>query len=127
MIDITLLMQILTPALPILQMVGNKATESAAQKAGGDLWEKVWKKLSPKVEADAAAKKAIEKAAKEPENADRLSALKMALQDLLEEHPDLAKELAELVKDVKPEPTIQVKIHSQGDHNQNVGVNYGQM
>ena len=129
MLDIAVLLQILTPALPFLVKVGGKATEGAGQKIGEDVWAKakaVWIKLSPKVEADPVAKKAVEKVANDLENADRLTAAKLALQDLLEEHPDLAKELAELLRDAPTQADgIQVNQSVQGNQNQTIGVMQG--
>lgn len=129
MLDVAVLMQILTPALPFLIKVGEKATEGVGQKIGEDGWAKakaVWGKLSPKVEADPVAKKAVEKAANDLENTDRLTAAKLALQDLLEEHPDLAKELAELLKDAPTQADgIQVNQSVQGNQNQTIGVMQG--
>jgi uncharacterized protein YneF (UPF0154 family) len=98
--DITVLMQILAPALPFLLKAGDKALDGAITKIGEDSWGKakgVWSKLSPKVENDPAVKKAVEKVAADPENPDRQIALKVALTDLLDENPDLVKELVKLM------------------------------
>lgn len=129
MLDVAVLLQILTPALPFLVKVGGKASEGVGQKIGEDVWTKakaIWSKLSPKVDADPVAKKAVEKVANDLENADRLTAAKLALQDLLEEHPDLAKELAELLKDAPTQADgIQVNQSVQGNQNQTIGVMQG--
>lgn len=129
MLDVAFLLQILTPALPFLVKVGGKASEGVGQKIGEDVWAKakaIWSKLSPKVDADPAAKKAVEKVANDLENADRLTAAKLALQDLLEEHPDLAKELAELLNDAPTQADrIQVNQSVQGNKNQTIGVMQG--
>jgi hypothetical protein len=99
--DFTVLIQILAPALPFLVKVGDKALDGAIAKMGEDSWEKakgLWSKLSPKVENDPSVKKAAEKVAADPENADRRTALKVALEDLLADHPDLMADLVKLME-----------------------------
>lgn len=99
--DVTALIQILAPALPFLVKVGDKALDGAITKMGEDSWDKakgLWSKLSPKVENDPVVKKAAEKVAADPDNTDRQTALKVALEDLLDEYPDLMAELVKLME-----------------------------
>jgi hypothetical protein len=130
MVDVALLLRFLAPALPFLLKVGDKAMDGAITKMGEDAWDRskrIWDKLLPKVEKYAVAKDAVTKVAMEPDNLDRQIVLKMALQDLLKNHPELGQDLANLLRDEKSLPSIAVEINSTGNHNVNVGVNYGQM
>jgi translation elongation factor EF-G len=105
MIDVIALTQLLSPFLPYLVKLGDKAAEEAAKKVGGDSWEKakaIWSKLHPKVEAKPAAQEAVADVASTPENEDALGALRQQLKKLIAEDPTLESEIAQLLAQTKP-------------------------
>ena len=109
---VTPLLALLVPHLPALL---NKATEDVvgegakkvvfgAVPAGVKaIWAKVW----PKVEKDPDAKSAAQKVAIDPENTKRLTALEMAIEDVLtnlaKQEPEWMAGLQELMEQNKPE------------------------
>ncbi|MDM9583670.1 CHAT domain-containing protein [Nostoc sp. GT001] len=100
--DISLLVRFLTPCLPFLLNVGNKAVEGASQKLGEDVWRKatvVWSKLQPKVEGKAAALEAAKDVANDPEDEDLQTALRVQLKKILEGEPTLAAEIAQILSE----------------------------
>jgi hypothetical protein len=128
MLDVETLMKVVVPALPFLYNARDKAIDGALKKMGEDSWglaKGVWAKLWPQVEVSPLVIAAIDGVLVEPDDADRQVVLKMALKDLLASNPELAKELAELLKSAKPLPTTQVNIKSKGDKNTIVGINHG--
>ncbi|NEP69028.1 hypothetical protein [Moorena sp. SIO3A5] len=103
--DSALLVKFLAPCLPFLLKAGNKVVEGALQTLGEDVWRKataVWGKLQPKLEVKPLAKGAVEELANSPDDPDALDVLQKQLKKLLEQEPELAKDLAELLKK-KPE------------------------
>jgi hypothetical protein len=85
--EITTLIAFLSPFLPFLLKLGDKAaekaTESAAGKFGEASWAKaqaVWEKLSPKVEAKESAKEAVLDVANAPEDEALANAIAQILQ-----------------------------------------------
>lgn len=93
--DVTLF---LTPFLPYLLKAGEKASEEAGKKLGGDAWDRakgLWGKLRPKVEAKPAAQEAVADAATEPKNEDAQASLRQQLRKLLAEDNDLAAEIGQ--------------------------------
>jgi hypothetical protein len=127
MIEMAVLLNLLAPAVPFLVGLSSKVGEGAAQSIGTDIWSQVKAKLGGKLAGHSIAQPAIAQLKQEPENANLQAMVQMALKDLLEKDQGLAAELGELLQGAKPTPTIQVEIESTGDHNKNVGVNYGQM
>ena len=116
MIDIAVLMQFLSPALPFLVKAGDKALDGAITKMGEDAWDTakaIWERLLPKVETDPTMKKAVEKAAIDPANVDRQTALRLAVQDFLEENPDLVSDLAQLLEEKLPAAGTEQKAVTQ--------------
>ncbi|MBD2458739.1 hypothetical protein H6G80_32345 [Nostoc sp. FACHB-87] len=100
--DIAILVKFLTPCLPFLMSVGNKAVEGASQKLGEDVWTKakaIWAKLQPKVETKPMAKGAAEELANSPNDADALDILQKQLKKLLDEDKALAAEIAGLMSE----------------------------
>ncbi|NEQ20288.1 MAG: hypothetical protein F6K28_13795, partial [Microcoleus sp. SIO2G3] len=68
--DVIALTAFLTPCLPFLMKVGQKAAESASGKMGEDSWntaKKIWDKLHPKIEAKEDAKNAAQQLAAKPD------------------------------------------------------------
>ena len=93
--DVTLF---LTPFLPYLLKVGEKAAEEAGKKLGGDAWDRakgLWGRLRPKVEAKPAAQEAVGDAVAEPKNEDAQATLRQQLRKLLAEDDDLAREIGQ--------------------------------
>jgi len=88
----------LTPFLPYLLKVGEKAAEEAGKKLGGDAWDRakgLWGKLRPKVEAKPAAQEAVADAATEPKNEDAQAALRLQLRKLLADDDELARAIGQ--------------------------------
>jgi transketolase len=124
--DIVALTALLTPCLPFLMKMGEKATESVAGKIGTDTWEtakKVWEKLHPKLEAKDDAKVAAEQVAAKPESEARKAVFQEELETLLKEHPDLVQEIAQILSESKPEVLSGLQINQtvRGDKNQVIG------
>jgi len=100
MVDVIILTKFLSPFLPYLLKLGDKAAEEAAKKLGGDAWEKVkaiWAKLHPKVEAKPSAQEALIDVAAAPDDEDALAALRQQLKKLLKEDPALSSEIGRLL------------------------------
>lgn len=88
---------VLAPCLPSLLSLGGVAASEAAKKVGADTWERaksLWAKLWPKAQATPEVKSAAEDAAKNPNDADALAALRHQLKKLLAEDQVLAAEVA---------------------------------
>ncbi|NEO15728.1 MULTISPECIES: hypothetical protein [unclassified Moorena] len=138
--DSTLLVKFLAPCLPFLLKAGNKVVEGALQTLGEDVWRKataVWGKLQPKLEAKPLAKGAAEELANSPDDPDALDALQRQLKKLLEQEPELARDLAELLKkkpkEITEKPgainaggdvlvgTNDQNLNMSGDRNVNIG------
>ncbi len=116
----------LTPFLPFLLKLGNKAAETAAGKFGEDAWTKakaVWEKLHPKVEAKAAAKEAATDLATTPEDEDLQTALRVQLKKLLEGDAALAEAIAQILQADAPDgtPGTQIVQTVTGNQNQVIG------
>ena len=58
--DITLLVGLLTPYLPFLLGLGQKAIEKGSEKLGEKGAEEIWQKLFPKIQAKQAAQEAVD-------------------------------------------------------------------
>lgn len=104
MVDVIALTAFLSPFLPFLKALGEKAAEEAGKKFGVDAWEKakaIWGKLLPKVEAKASAQEAAEDLAKAPEDEDAQAALRQQLKKLLNEDSNLANEISRLFKEAE--------------------------
>ncbi|NMG22685.1 hypothetical protein [Brasilonema bromeliae] len=117
MIDVIVLTKILSPFLPYLLKLGDKAAEEAAKKLGADSWEKakvIWVKLHPKVEAKPSAQEAVQDVAQAPEDEDALAALRQQLKKLLKEDPTLESELTRLLTEAEA-PQSRGNINIAGD------------
>ena len=109
---VTPLLGLLVPHLPGLVTKAAEAVvgEGAKKAVFGAVPEgvkEIWKRLRPKVQEDVTAKAAALKLADEPESAQRLAVLKVAIEDVLKElaakDPDLVVELKKLMEQNKPE------------------------
>ena len=105
MIDVAVLTAILSPFLPYLLKLGDKAAEKAAEQFGENTWnwaKKLWNKLKPKVTAKPTLKEAIEDVAAHPQDEDYQASLRVQLKKLLSQEPQLAREIALLMEN-KPQ------------------------
>ncbi len=113
----------LTPFLPYLLKVGEKAAEEAGKKLGGDAWERaktLWGKLRPGVEAKPAAKEAAQDAAAAPDDADARAALRHQLKKLLAEDPTLAADLTRLWEEAQA-AGVNVNVTAGGERSVAIG------
>lgn len=100
--DIITLTALLSPCLPFLMKLGEKAAESASGKIGEDSWntaKKIWDKLHPKIEAKEDAKIAAEQLAAKPESEARKAVFQEELETLLKENPGLAEAIAKIMQE----------------------------
>lgn len=124
--DIAALTALLSPYLPFLMKLGEKAAESASSKIGTDAWEtakKIWEKLHPKLEAKDDARAAAEQVAAKPESGDRKAVFQEELETLLKDNPDLAKAIAQIMAESSPSGTSGLQINQTvtGNENQAIG------
>ena len=124
---VTLLLGLLVPHLPALlntaaeDVVGEGAKKmvfGAVPVGVKALWAKVW----PKVETDPEAKSAADKVTIDPENAKRLTALEVAIEDLLtnlaKSEPEWVASLQELLKSAETEAVANTIVNVDGTDNQ---------
>jgi hypothetical protein len=131
MIDITTLSSFISPFLPHLFQLGekavNKAAESAASKFGEAGWKKaqdIWGELSPKVVVKPAALEAVTDVIDNPKDATYQTVLQVQLKKLLDQDPDLAKAIEQiLAAESDGIPGAQIIQNVIG--NQVIGQNYG--
>lgn len=129
MVDVIILTKFLSPFLPYLLKLGDKAAEEAAKKLAGDAWEKakaIWSKLKPKVEAKEEVKVGVQQVAAKPESADRQLVLREELETLLKENPDLEAAIAQIIESDSAASTI-TNINLQGQNTQSAGDNAKQI
>lgn len=124
--DIALLTAFLTPFLPALTQLGEKAAGKMAEKFGEDAWNKakaLWARLSPQVEAKEAAREAVTDLANAPEDEDLQTALRVQLKKLLDQNQALAVEVAQLFQADGPKgsPGTQIIQKVTGNQNQVIG------
>jgi hypothetical protein len=124
--DIAVLTALLTPCLPFLMKLGEKAAESVAGKIGTDTLEtakKVWEKLHPKLADKDDARVAAEQVAAKPESEARKAVFQEELETLLKEEPDLAKAIAQILADSSPAVMsgLQITQNVTGNQNQVIG------
>jgi hypothetical protein len=129
-VEIVTLTAFISPFLPFLLKLGEKAaeksTEAAAGKFGEAAWSKaqaVWEKLSPPIEAKEAAKETVIDVANHPEDKDLQVALKVQLKKLLEQDESLAKAIAQILQEDAPDgtPGTQIVQNVTGNQNQVIG------
>lgn len=128
--EIAALTAFLSPFLPFLLKLGEKAaekaTESAAGKFGEASWAKaqaVWNKLSPKVDAKESAKEAAVDVANAPEDEDLQVVLKIQLKKLLAQDEALANAIAQILQEDGSvgTPGTQIVQNVTGDRSQVIG------
>ncbi len=124
--DIALLTAFLTPFLPALTQLGEKAAGKMAEKFGEDAWNKakaIWGRLSPQLEAKEAAQEAVTDLANAPEDEDLQTALRVQLKKLLDQNQALAVAVAQLFQAPGPQatPATQITQRVTGNQNQVIG------
>jgi Flp pilus assembly protein TadD len=128
--DIVTLTAFISPFLPFLVKLGDKATakatETIAEKFSESAWTKaqaIWEKLSPKVEGKEAAKEAVADVANNPEDEESRIVLKRQLQKLLEQDEELAEAIAQILQADSADGTsgIQIIQNVTGNQNQVIG------
>jgi hypothetical protein len=124
---VTPLLGLIVPHLPALL---NKAAEDVVGKgakkvafAGVPAGVKaIWAKLLPKVETDPDAKSAADKVAIDPKNAKRLTALEVAIEDLLtnlaKSEPEWVASFQDLLKSAEAESIASTIVNVDGSDNQ---------
>lgn len=98
--DVAGLTAFLVPFLPFLLKAGEGAAEQASEQFGAETWSQanaIWSKLQPHVEAKAAAQEAVQDVAQNPEEDDLKIVLRVQLRKLLEQDPDLATAIAQMM------------------------------
>jgi hypothetical protein len=104
----------LAPYLPVLMngaitQIGKSGVEIAVKQ--------IWEKLEPVLNGD--ARTAAEQVAAKPESEPRKAVFLEELETLLNENPDLAKAIAQII--AKSNMRTQIKQSSTGDGAQNIG------
>lgn len=130
MVDVIILTKFLSPFLPYLLKLGDKAAEEAAKKLGGDAWEKakaIWSKLRPKVEAKEEAKVGVQQVAAKPESEARQLVLREELETLLKDNPDLATAITQIIESDSSAASTITNIDLQGQNTQSAGDNAKQI
>lgn len=110
--DIVVLVSLLSPCLPLLMKLGDKAAESAASKIGADAWEtakKIWESLHPTIQDKPDVMSAVAAVADNPSDQDCQEFFQKKLQRTLDENPKLAEAIAQILQD-SPLPTAGVQI-----------------
>jgi hypothetical protein len=97
--DIAALTAFLAPLLPYLLKAGEKLGDVAAEKIGQETFgfaQRIWSTLRGKVEEKDAAKEAVIDVARDPDDEDLRTVLRVQLKKLLAEDPELAAEVERL-------------------------------
>jgi hypothetical protein len=128
--EIVTLTAFLSPFLPSLLKLGDKALEKATESASGKFGEAafvkaqaVWAKLSPKVEAKEAAKEAAIDVANNPSDNKAQLVLEVQLEKLLKQDEELMKAIEQILAADAPDgtPDTQIVQNVTGNQNQVIG------
>jgi hypothetical protein len=128
--EIVTLTAFLSPFLPSLLKLGDKAVEKvsepASEKLGGATFNKaqvVWEKLSHQIEASTGAKEAVVDAANHPEDEDFQAALRVQLKKLLAGNEELLKSVEQILYEDINDGTLgkQIVQTVTGNQNQVIG------
>jgi hypothetical protein len=96
--DVGLLTAFLAPFLPVLLKAGETAAEEVGARFGQDAWshaQRLWDRLWPSVKSKPAALEAANDVAAQPDD-DRLIALKVQLEKLLDADHGLSRDVERL-------------------------------
>jgi len=121
LLQIDELLRFLTPFLPYLLKVGEKAAEEAGKKLGEAAWDRakaLWAHLRPKVEAKPTAQEAVQEVAAHPDDKDAQAALRLQLRKILAEDEDFVTEVARLWEEAK---AVGVTVIASGDRSVAIG------
>jgi transketolase len=124
--DITVVTAFLSPFVPFLIKLGDKAAEESAKKLGEDGWNKakaIWSKLHPKLKVNQDLKVAFEQVAAKPQSKARQAVLEEELEKLMNENPELAKVIAKVLQEDAPDgtPGTHIVQNATGNYNQVIG------
>jgi hypothetical protein len=103
--EVAALTAFLAPFLPYLVKGGETLAAELGRTLGQDALQHaraLWGRLRPRVEEDPAAGKAAGKVADRPQDGGARLRLQLALEDVLADHPELAREVEKLWAEVPP-------------------------
>lgn len=107
-IDASALIAFLSPVLPFLSGISEKAADGLMHKMGADGWDrakKVSALLRPKINNDPEAQEAVQHLINEPNSQGCKASLRMQLKKILKNDPQLAREIALLIGGDSDTPT----------------------
>jgi hypothetical protein len=119
--EVAALASFLAPFMGYLLKAGEPLVEDAARKLNEKAWEyakALWGRLRPKVDQVPTARAAAEDLAEDPDDEDRLAALRVQLKKLLAADPALARELARVWQQAEAERVVVSVI---GDRSVGIG------
>lgn len=123
--DIVALTALLTPCLPFLLRAAESASTDIGKDIGKDVWatvKKIWDKLKPKIDQKDSARIAAEQVAANPKSEGRQQFFREELEALLQENPDLAAAIAQILQDSPVQPGgVQVTQTITGNEGQVIG------
>jgi hypothetical protein len=96
---------LIVPLIPSLVTLGEKAAEAMAQEIGKDGWDKaktLWHKLWQGREEKEAVREAVQEVIDHPADEDAAAALRLQIRKALAEDAALAREIAALLKELRP-------------------------
>jgi hypothetical protein len=132
--DIAIIASFLAPFLPQLMKLGGQAaekvTEVISEKAGEAAWtkaQKIWERLRPEVEEKEELKVAAYQVAAKPNSSNWQGVFQEELESLLNDNPDLAKAIAQIMQEDAPDgtPGTQIVQKVTGNKNQVIGQVFG--
>ena len=109
--EVSVLVAILSPCLGVLLKGVNAAAEEIGKAVAPELLDhakRLWARLWPHVESKPAALEAAGDVAQAPDDARTRAAFELQLEKLLKERPELASELAPIVKDAVASGVVAV-------------------
>jgi hypothetical protein len=119
--EIAALASFLAPFMRYLLKAGEPLAEEAARKINEKAWvyaKALWARLRPKVDQEPTARAAAEDLADDPDDEDRLAALRVQLKKLLAADPALAKEMTSVWEQAEAEKVVVSVI---GDRSVGIG------
>jgi len=99
--EVSVLVSILAPCLGVLLTGVNAAAQEIGKAVAPELLDhakRLWARLRPHVESKPSAMEAADDVAERPDDERARAALELQLEKLLDERPELAQELAPLVR-----------------------------
>ena len=102
--ELAALAAFLTPCLPYLLATGERVAEEASRALGAEAWEhakRLWGRLRGAVEERPSAAEAATDAAEHPDDDRRRTALELALEKVLADDPELARDVEQLWREAE--------------------------